>query len=347
MNASERTELKVMIRRLMLSAGFLLLTTGVSQATTDPLTNVNRELREVAAAILHPARGGAPFTPPKPGPLPVGVVERQLAPRDRQPRVTVYVVNGRAGEEGSEPLRGAILYLHGGGFVAGDARQNLRALKALAVRLDCVIVSVQYRLATTAAFPAPMEDSYTALKWLHDDAATLGVDRNRIVVMGESAGGGLAAMLTLAARDRKEVSVAFQALVYPMLDDRTGTSRTVPDHIGRLIWTPASNRIGWRALLGREPGGADAPAGSVPARAANLAGLPPTFIEVGSIDLFAAEDIEFARRLIDVGVPTELLVVPGAFHGFQLMVPNALVSRQFNGALEEALSRALSSGSHP
>jgi len=330
-----------MTPRLPLLACALLLTTGASQEPADPLTYVNPELRQVAAAILQPAKGSPPYTPPKPGPLPAGVIERQLAPRDGQPPVTVYVINSRAGEEGGKLPRGAILYIHGGGFIGGDARQNLGALKALAVRLDCVIVSVQYRLATTAPFPAPMEDSYTALKWLHDDAQTLGVDRKRIIVLGESAGGGLAAMLTLAARDRKEVAVAFQALIYPMLDDRTGTSRPVPGHIGRLIWTPASNRAGWRAMLGREPGGENAPAGSVPARAANLSGLPPTFIEVGSIDLFAAEDIEFARRLIDVGVPTELLVVPGAFHGFQLIVPDAPVSRQFTGALEAALARRL------
>ena len=205
-----------------------------------------------------------------------------------------------------------------------------------------MIVSVQYRLAPETRFPGPLEDAYAGLKWLHGNAAALGVDPGRIVVMGESAGGGLAAMLTIAARDRGEVPVAFQALIYPMLDDRTGSSRPVPPHIGQLIWTAESNRKGWQALLGRRPGAATQPEGAVPARVKNLKGLPPTFIGVGSIDLFVNEDVEFARRLIDADVPTELLVIPGAFHGFQLIVPRAAISQQFNAALDAALARALS-----
>ncbi|WP_375194172.1 alpha/beta hydrolase [Sphingobium sp.] len=319
----------------------MLLTTAAAPVSDTVLAPVDPELRPMARALLQAQQSGAQFTPPKPGALPEGVVERRLPARNGQPPVTVYVVDAVA--NATRTPRGAILFIHGGGFIAGDARDNLAALKSLAARLDCVIVSAQYRLATAAPFPAPMEDNYTALKWLHDEAAMLGVDRRRIVLLGESAGGGLAAMVSLAARDRKEVPVAFQALVYPMLDDRTGTSRPVPPNMGQIIWTARQNREGWTAMLGRAPGGGTAPAGAVPARVKDLRGLPPTFIGVGSIDLFADEDIDFARRLVNAAVPTELLVVPGAFHGFQLIAPKAHVSRQFNAALEAALARALAS----
>jgi len=314
-----------------------MLATGATPPSGDGLALVNPDLRKPAEALMK-AKGLPPPTPWKSKSLPQGVVERQVASPNGQPPVTIYIINAR--QDASSP-RGAILYIHGGGYIGGDARQNLGALKALAARLNCVIVSAQYRLAPGARFPRPMEDNYVALKWLHDQAPALGVDRRRIAVLGESAGGGLAAMVTLAARERKQVPIAFQALVYPMLDDRTGTTRPVPDHIGQLLWTRSLNRMGWRALLGTEPGGKSAPQGSVPARVANLAGLPPTFIEVGSIDLFVDEDIEFARRLINAGVPTELLVVPGAFHAFELVAPQAPVSQQFRAALEAALSRAL------
>lgn len=317
--------------------GVLLLTAAISPPPDARLGPVNPELRPMARIILEAQRNGAKFTPPNPAPLPGGVIEQRLPARDDQPAVTAYVIN--AGADPAKPARGAILFIHGGGFIAGDARDNLAALRSLAMRLDCVIVTAQYRLASAAPFPAPMEDNYTALKWLHDEAGELGVDRTRIILLGESAGGGLAAMLSLAARDRGQVPIAFQALVYPMLDDRTGTSRPVPPTVGQLIWTARQNREGWNAMLPRAS--THAREAAVPARAKNLKGLPPTFIGVGSIDLFADEDIEFARRLVNAGVPTELLVVPGAYHGFQMIAPRAQVSQQFTAALEAALARSL------
>lgn len=321
-----------------LTSSVLIAAAPVVTSPDADLGSVNPELRPVARGIMEMQRKGVSFKPAKLGPLPVGVEERQAPGSRGNPPVPVYVVNADAAQ-GSP--RGAIFFVHGGGYIGGDARENLPVLKALATRLNCVVVSVQYRLAPGTRFPGPLEDAYAGLKWLHDNAAALGVDPRRIVVMGESAGGGLAAMLTIAARDRGEVPVAYQALVYPMLDDRTGSSRPVPTHIGRLIWTPESNRKGWEALLGRKPGAAAQPSGAVPARVKNLKGLPPTFIGVGSIDLFVDEDVEFARRLIDADVPTELLVMPGAFHGFQMIVPRAPISQQFNAALDAALARAL------
>jgi acetyl esterase/lipase len=248
----------------------------------------------------------------------------------------VFVINAAAGDR----KRPAVLHIHGGGFVAGTAAEAVVPMQQVARDHDCVIVSVDYRLAPETRFPGPLEDNYAALKWLHDSAASLGVDTSRIAVMGLSAGGGLAAMLTIAARDRGEVPIAFQLLSYPMLDDRTGSSRPVPPYIGAYVWGPASNRFGWSALLGVPAGSRIVPPGAVPARADSLAGLPPAFIGVGSIDLFVDEDVAYARRLIDSGVPTQLCVVPGAYHGFDLFAPEAPVSRAYRATCNAALARA-------
>ena len=158
--------------------------------------------------------------------------------------------------------------------------------------------------------------------------------------MGESAGGGHAALLAITARDRGEVPVCFQCLIYPMLDDRTGSSRRMPWQVGNIVWTAEKNRFGWESFLGVKPGGRTVP-GGVPARVANLAGLPPAWIGVGSIDLFADEDVDYAQRLNRAGVPTELIVVPGAFHGFDSPFFPAKITKWFNAAKLDALRRGL------
>jgi acetyl esterase/lipase len=249
--------------------------------------------------------------------------------------VRVYLINLDATR-----ARPAIVHVHGGGFILGSARDELGRLGAIATQLDCVIATVDYRLAPETRFSGSIEDNYSALRWVYRNADKLGVDRRRIAVMGESAGGGHAALLALAARDRGEVPLCFQALVYPMLDDRTGSTRAPGKNIGTLAWTAASNQFAWQSFLGRKPGGHDVPAAAVPARAADLAGLPPTFIEVGGIDLFVEEDIDFARRLVTAGVPTELLVVPGAFHGFDVFASQTHIAKRFIDAKVEALRQA-------
>jgi len=329
-------------RALLGGALYALISLPALAATDDDFSYVHPELRPVARAI---ARGQAATAETRPAPrpanpasVPPGIVERQVPGVAAQPSVPIYIVN--AGRPDAAP-RGVILFIHGGGFIGGDARESLRQLAGLAGRLGCAIVSVQYRIAPGTRFPGALEDNYAALKWVHANAASLGIDPARIVVMGESAGGGHAAMLTIAARDRGEVPIRFQALIYPMLDDRTGSTRPVAPTIGTLVWRPADNRKGWSALLGQPAGARKVPPGSVPARVADLSRLPPTFIGVGSIDLFAEEDIAFAGRLVAAAVPTELVVLPGAFHGFQLFAPQASVSRQFTVALEAALAHAL------
>ncbi len=161
---------------------------------------------------------------------------------------------------------------------------------------------------------------------------------------GESVGGGHAASLAIHARDRNQVPIVFQLLIYPQLDDRTGSSRPAPPAIGRFIWTASANRLAWSSLLGVPAGSSRVPAGAVPARVASVASLPPAWIGVCSIDLFVEEDMEYARRLVHAGVATELLVVLGAFHGFDRLVPDAEVSRQFSASWKSALRKAFAIG---
>ena len=246
----------------------------------------------------------------------------------------VLLINA-AGASGPRP---AILHIHGGGYIAGDPDGNVPMLQAAAAAHGCVVVSVDYRLAPETRFPGSLDDNYAALRWMNAKAAVLGLDPARIVVMGESAGGGHAAALAIAARDRGEFALAGQVLVYPMLDDRTGSSRQPPPG-GAYLWTPAQNRLGWTALLGVAAGSPQPPAGAVPARVADLSRLPPAFIGVGALDLFMAEDVDYAERLIAAGVSTELVVVPGAFHGFNGIAPGARVSQRFNADVDAALAR--------
>lgn len=218
----------------------------------------------------------------------------------------------------------AILHLHGGGYVVGNTAAYEPAHRELALALQCVIVSVDYRLAPETVFPGAVHDGYAGLAWLWAQAERLGVDRSRIGVSGESAGGGLAASLALLARDLGEYPLAFQHLTYPMLDDRTCTRPDQNPFTGEFIWTRESNAFGWRCLLGRQPGGEGVSPYAAAARAADLAGLPPTFIATGALDLFVDENLDYAQRLIRAGVPTEFHVYPGACHGFSFAAQAAV-----------------------
>jgi acetyl esterase/lipase len=316
----------------------------------DPAIHVNAELRSIvptvqqynhsgpalSLATLPAARKIQADVPPLAEPP---WSERSIAGPKGAPAVRLYIINASTPER----ARPAIVNMHGGGFIFGNAKSSLVALQTLSAAADCVIVSVDYRLAPETRFSGSLEDNYVALKWVYEHAAELGVDKSRIAVMGESAGGGHAAMLAIAARDRGEIPLIYQALVYPMLDDRTGSTRKMPSYIGQLVWTPELNRFGWTSLLGLPAGSPQIPYGAVPARVEDLRKLPPAFIGVGSIDLFVNEDVEYAQRLMQAGVLTELHVVPGAFHGFQAIVPDAPISKQFNSALLNALVRAFTS----
>jgi acetyl esterase/lipase len=216
----------------------------------------------------------------------------------------------------------------------------LPRLQGIATDCHCVVVSVDYRLAPETRYPGSLEDNYAALKWVHAHAEELGIDRSKIAVGGESAGGGHAASLAIHARDRNEVPIVFQLLIYPQLDDRTGSTRPAPPAIGHFMWTASNNRFAWSSLLGVPAGSSKVPVAAVPARVASVGGLPPAWIGVGAIDLFAEEDMEYARRLVHAGVATELLVVRGAYHGFDLLAPDAEASKQFSASWKSALRKA-------
>ena len=267
--------------------------------------------------------------------LPVEMEEQSISGGDGQPMpVLIY----RPKTETAP--RTAILQIHGGGYVMGSARMGDIGNRVLAAALQCLVVAVDYRLAPEVPHPGPLDDCYAALTWLHDRAPTIGIDRSRIAVKGESAGGGLAAALALLARDRGGPAICHQHLIYPMLDDRTGTRDDPHPHCGEFVWTRESNLFGWGALLGAQPGGDGVSAYAAPARADGLQGLPPAFISTGSLDLFLEEDIEYARRLLRAGVPTELHVWPGAYHGFDINA-DAKVTRAAAAASIAALREAL------
>jgi len=285
---------------------------------------------EMLAALREGSKGVARPLLPEPA-----VVKRMIPGPKGAPEVALYIVGATPGA--SKP---AVLHIHGGGYIAGSAAEYRRDIQELATNHDCVAISVDYRLAPETPFPGSLEDNYAALLWIYTNASELGIDRNRIAIKGESAGGGHAAALAIAARDRGEVSICLQVLIYPMLDDRTGSTVAVPSHIGHFIWNSAANRYGWSLLLGKPAGSKKTPVGSVPARVESLGGLAPAWIGVGSVDLFAEEDMEYARRLVHAGVSTELNLVPGGYHGFDFFAPEAPLTVAFNESWNAALRQA-------
>ncbi|OBJ32760.1 alpha/beta hydrolase [Mycobacterium colombiense] len=229
---------------------------------------------------------------------------------------------------------GALLWIHGGGYVIGSAAQDDRLCRRFADRLGIPVASVDYRLAPKHPYPAALEDCYEALAWL---TRLPGIDPTRVAIGGASAGGGLTAALALFARDRGELAPVFQLMLYPMVDDRSCDRPGVRNRRYRM-WNPDTNRLGWTAYLN----GAD-PQVAVPSRHDDLSGLPPAWIGVGTLDPLHDENVEHARRLEDAGVTCDLDIVTGAFHGFDIVAPAAGVSRAFFDRQCEALRKAFSS----
>jgi acetyl esterase/lipase len=221
----------------------------------------------------------------------------------------------------------ALLWVHGGGYVIGDAVQDEAFCSATAHALGIVVVSTNYRLAPEHRFPAALDDAVTAWQWLQRSAASLGVDQHRIAVGGSSAGAGLAACMAQRLHDTGGAARPYaQWLFSPMLDDRTAARREL-DRTQHRVWNNAANRIGWAAYLGTEPGGPHAPDYAVAARRRDLTALPPAWISVGDIDLFADEDRDYAQRLRDAGVDCTLDVIPGAPHGFETWAAGTTIAR--------------------
>lgn len=235
----------------------------------------------------------------------------------------------------------AIYHIHGGGMLVGDCRMGLPPMLDLADEFGMAVVSVEYRLAPETPHPGPVEDCYAGLAWCAAHAGEQGIDPERIVLIGASAGGGLAAGVALMARDRGGPAVLGQLLMCPMLDDRNDTPSAV-QMAGLGIWDRTCNETGWNALLGGARGTDDVSPYAAPARATDLSGLPPAFIDVGSAETFRDEDVMYASRIWQAGGSAELHVWPGGFHGFAGMAPQAAISRDAQAAPRQWLRRLLS-----
>ena len=281
---------------------------------------------------LRDAMAAMPL-PPLP-PTTTSSAQQRIPGRQGAPDVEVRVYQP-AGASRPAP---AVYWIHGGGMIFGSGLNEDARLNRWAEEFGCVVVSVEYRLAPKHPYPEPLEDCYTGLLWTAHHAGELGVDPERLVVVGASAGAGLAAGLTLLARDRGEVAIAFQLLIYPMIDDR---NVTVSSNLDALVWSRAANLLGWRAYLGDLHGTDRVPPYAAPARATDLTGLPPAFVAVGTLDVFRDEDIAYALGLLAAGVQTELHVYPGVPHGFEMVVPGTAVARRAQRDIDDALARAL------
>ena len=253
--------------------------------------------------------------------------------------VRVYAPQQRSGS--ASP---ALLYIHGGGFVVGSIATEHAIAALLARKLGIPVISVEYRLAPEHPYPAGLEDCYAALQWLHAEATTLQVDRARIGVIGQSAGGGLAAALALLARDRGGPALCFQFLGIPELDDRldTPSMRAFTD---TPLWHRPNAELSWKYYLGTQytPGGDGVPAYAAPARATDLRGLPPAYVSAMEFDPLRDEDVLYALKLMQAGVPVELHCYPGTFHGSSL-VAHAAVSQRQKHEMLDVLKRGLKIG---
>ncbi|MCA8901085.1 MAG: alpha/beta hydrolase [Hyphomonas sp.] len=286
---------------------------------------------EVRAAREAMALAQLPPLPPE-----VTIVQEFAPGRDGHPNVRMKIYRTPSDRKD----RPAVLHLHGGGYVLGSPESMAPQCCAWAKGMDAVVIAPAYRLGPETAFPGNVEDAYAALAWVYKHAAQLGVDTSRIAVAGESAGGGLAAALALLVRDRKEFAFCHQQLIFPMLDDRTAVRKDVSPMFGEFVWTNEKNHFGWASLLGAPPGGTNVSPYAAAARAEDLAGLPPTFLSTGAMDLFTEENLDYARRLMAAGVPVELHVYPGAPHGF-MWVEDARVTKQYARDAWDGLARGI------
>jgi acetyl esterase/lipase len=236
----------------------------------------------------------------------------------------------------------ALYHIHGGGMIVGHPRWIGDDYLDWAEEFGATLVSVDYRLAPEAPHPAPVEDCYAGLAWVAENATNLGIDADRIVIVGESAGGGLAAATTLLARDRGGPALAAQILLCPMLDDRNDTPSAIQGE-GRGVWDRAANELGWSALLGDSRGGPDVSPYAAPGRQKDLSGLPSTYIDVGTAETFRDEAVAYASRIWRSGGQAELHVFAGGFHGYHALAPHAAISQDTKRARVQWLRRILGS----
>jgi acetyl esterase/lipase len=260
----------------------------------------------------------------------------RLTAEDRAVHPSVVTVDGlelriyRPKQAATDKLP-IIYYSHGGGYLMRRAYYHAAAYQQMADRLQAAIVTPKYRTSMEAPFPAAVEDAYKGLRYIYDKSEQLGLDKERIIIMGNSAGGGLTAALALYNRDHGKIPLKGQILVYPMLDDRTG-SKDDPyqsPNTGEILWNRETNAFAWKKLRGGKAISQNQLGYFSPIRAQTLDHLPPALIYVGDMDLFVNEDIAYANKLIENGITTELHVIPGLYHGFDNAAPNAEKTKAF------------------
>lgn len=260
--------------------------------------------------------------------------------QDEQPAVDLYVFRPNNAKTAKLPV---IYFIHGGGYLIGNARISNATLRELANLNKVAVVSVEHRLATEAPFPADINDVYYGLSYVLNNAEHFNIDPDNAIIMGESSGGGLAARLGLKVRDEGEFKLKGQVLIYPMLDYRTGSKKSRYNSLntGEFFWTPEYNHLGWTTLKGeRKISSENMPYYSA-STAKNLANLPRTYIMVGDLDLFVNESIDYANRLIQAGVKTDLQVISGVYHAFELFNPNSPQAKTYKATRTDAIKRML------
>lgn len=283
---------------------------------------------------LHQAAAAAAAT----AVIPEVTVEEEWIPGPQDaPKLHLKIYRPKQ-QEGVLPC---FYHIHGGGMILGDIEMEDGQMRTFADQLNAVVTNVEYRLAPEHPHPAPVEDCYAGLQWVADHADALKIDPTRIVVGGESAGGGLSAATVLLARDRGAPSIRFQYLIYPMLDDRNETLSSQQFHGNWPGWPREMNLLGWQALLGDRIGRPDVSPYAAPARATDLSNLPPAYLEVGTLEVFRDEDIAYAWRMMQQDVAVELHVNAGTFHAWELGAPNARVTQRAIARRMDVLQRAL------
>lgn len=269
-------------------------------------------------------------------------------PKSERVRISDRYIDGAGGQDMLvrvyEPINRdgevlpALLWSHGGGYILGHPDVDDRVCQSFVEAAGCVVFSPDYRLAPEHPFPAGIEDCYTALVWIAENAAELQIDSNRIAIGGPSAGGGLTAALALLARDRRGPAICFQMPLYPMIDDRN-TTPSSHEITHPAVWNRANNLAAWKMYLGEHANDEISPY-AAPSRAQSLAGLPPTYTCVGQLDPFRDETIEYVARLAQDGVDVEFQLYPGGYHGFEYTVTDAEISHRAKDGYFRALARA-------
>lgn len=303
---------------------------------TPSLQRLSGGTPDATRAFLEVIRSVRPRIPYDPVP-PLGLRRDELTVPGIGDAARVAVRIHRVARPSGVPVAG-LVWFHGGGYIRGTYDADARFLEDLVERNKCVAVSVEYRLAPETPYPGPLNDCFAGIRFLFENAEELGVDPTRLVVGGCSAGAGLAAACALRART-EDIPLMHQHLIYPMLDDTQTTPSSTWDRLA--VWPREMTAFAWQCYLGDLYGTGRVPAFAAPARAADLSGLPSTYIHVGSLDGFLHEDLQYASRLTAAGVPTELHVFPMVPHAFEQVAPDARVSKAANGLSGAALARVL------